>query len=305
MRLKIGNFGLSPSDSFLVTFAANGSGSEGLELDQFYAEDLPVDELKEFEVSFSSKYLSGHTDITVRLDPQDEVVELHESNNNFAFSVWVERDTVSPEIRVTFDGHAIAGGDFVAANPQVSVEIRDAANLAFSDTAQIAILLNEQKVPYGPGPGQAQLLEQQNSQEQRLRAISVFEPSLREGTHKIEVIARDISGNLRYFQAEVHVSEDFLLANVMNYPNPFRDETDFTYILTQEADLVRLKIYTVSGRLIQEFDFAPTRAGFNQFRWDGRDFDGDTLSNGVYFYKIIARKGDQQMEVVEKLVVMR
>ncbi|MFQ5751470.1 MAG: FlgD immunoglobulin-like domain containing protein, partial [bacterium] len=150
-----------------------------------------------------------------------------------------------------------------------------------------------------------QFIPQQNPQDIDLKVLAVFKPILIEGEHQIEVMAKDGAGNLRYFQAPFYVSSEFLIANVMNYPNPFQNETEFTYILTQDADQVKIKIYTIAGRLIRELDFLPNRVGFNHFSWNGLDHDQDTLANGVYLYKIIARKGDQQMEVVEKFVVMR
>ncbi|MGD0038433.1 MAG: T9SS type A sorting domain-containing protein [Bacteroidota bacterium] len=45
--------------------------------------------------------------------------------------------------------------------------------------------------------------------------------------------------------------------NVFNYPNPFARETYFTFILTGYADQVEIKIYTISGRLIQDMFVPP------------------------------------------------
>ena len=46
--------------------------------------------------------------------------------------------------------------------------------------------------------------------------------------------------------------------------------------------------------------------GYNETdMWDGTDAYGDGLANGTYFYKIIADDGEEKVEVIEKLVVMR
>lgn len=37
-------------------------------------------------------------------------------------------------------------------------------------------------------------------------------------------------------------------------PNPFSDETYFTYVLTKPAEEVKIKIYATSGRLISELE---------------------------------------------------
>ncbi|MCG8606029.1 C25 family cysteine peptidase, partial [bacterium] len=190
VNFKIGNFGLSASDSFSVTLSTDNSSGDPVQLAHFYTQKLAIDEIRQVAAGFSTTDLSGRTDIRVTLDSEDAVTELNETNNDFIFTIWVAQDTVSPDIRVTFDGHVVAGGDFVAAAPRVAVEIRDANNLTFEDTAQVSILLDESKVSYGTRPGQARLLPQQNAEDFSLKAIAVFEPRLSEGPHKIEVIAR-------------------------------------------------------------------------------------------------------------------
>ena len=68
-----------------------------------------------------------------------------------------------------------------------------------------------------------------------------------------------------------------------------------------------IKIYTVAGRLIKEIT-APTSAmtiGFNRIYWDGRDEDGDEISNGIYFYKVISRLNNETKVITEKLARVR
>ena len=38
---------------------------------------------------------------------------------------------------------------------------------------------------------------------------------------------------------------------IMAYPNPFSDQTDFTFVLTQPAE-IRIKLFTVAGRLVRD-----------------------------------------------------
>ena len=95
------------------------------------------------------------------------------------------------------------------------------------------------------------------------------------------------------------------LNNVLNYPNPFREHTYISYFLTQPVDEVMIKIYTVAGRLIRKIVDLQGDAGFNKILWNGKDQDYDELANGVYLYKVIARAEDEQVEAIEKMVVMR
>ena len=70
-----------------------------------------------------------------------------------------------------------------------------------------------------------------------------------------------------------------------DFPNPFEDATEFHYRLNNEAERARLSIFTLRGQRIRSMD-VPTRINDNVVLWDGRDEDGDPVSNGLYFYKL-------------------
>jgi len=97
------------------------------------------------------------------------------------------------------------------------------------------------------------------------------------------------------------------IIDVYNYPNPFKSNTHFTFRLTQKPDELKIKIYTVAGRLIRELLIPAVNLGsdFNKIEWDGRDQDGDLIANGVYIYKVIMKKNDETKEVTQKLSVVR
>jgi len=96
-------------------------------------------------------------------------------------------------------------------------------------------------------------------------------------------------------------------ASVPNYPNPFKDDTYFTFKLTQIPDELKIIIYTIAGRKIKEIKLsaAELKFDFNRIFWDGRDQDGDLAANGVYLYKIISQKGSEKTELTQKLSVLR
>jgi len=121
----------------------------------------------------------------------------------------------------------------------------------------------------------------------------------------MEFVVTDTSRNQTRLAMVLQVADDLELREVMNYPNPFKRETDFTFFATRPIDVAQIKIFTISGRLIRTIEALTPRSGMNLIRWDGRDADGDELANGVYLYKVIARDGDRQVERVEKLVIVR
>ena len=133
-------------------------------------------------------------------------------------------------------------------------------------------------------------------------------PPLNTGEHTVKITAWDNLNN--FSEQEIHfrtsASQQILLEEVMNYPNPFSENTFFTFQFDSPGGVadVKIRIYTVRGRLIQELE-GTARPGFNKIFWDGRDRDGDLVANGVYLYKIIVDDGQKRLEKIEKLAVIR
>ena len=136
-------------------------------------------------------------------------------------------------------------------------------------------------------------------------------PALGSGTHQVKISCWDNLNNYteKLISFRTSASSELMLAEVVNFPNPFIDQTHFTFQLvspTGNAD-VTISVYTVTGRKIYEIrDFA--EQGFNKLPregWDGRDWDGDLIANGVYLYKIVIDDGTKKVEMIEKLAVVR
>jgi flagellar hook assembly protein FlgD len=96
---------------------------------------------------------------------------------------------------------------------------------------------------------------------------------------------------------------------VFNYPNPFKNDTYFTFELHGQntPQELKIKVFSVAGRLIKNIAIPPSdlRVGFNKIYWDGRDQDGDEVANGVYFYKIIAINNGVVKTTTEKMARIR
>jgi hypothetical protein len=266
-----------------------------------YNATLSPDSSQIFAFDWNSAGHRGANQFFVEIDPENQVVEPAEFNNSATLSVFVRTDRTGPRLEVTFDDQIIIDGDYVSARPLIRCKIFDNSPLPISDTSRVQVFLDAQRVAYG----NAEQLQIAGFPSGSIRAEVTYRPQLSGGKHVIEFFARDAGNNAAYYRAEVQVDAEFHLREVMNYPNPFRDETDFTYYLTQPADEVTIKIFTISGRLIALLENAPTAAGFNRAHWDGRDADGDVLANGVYLYKLIAKSGERKLEEIQKCVVTR
>ena len=64
--------------------------------------------------------------------------------------------------------------------------------------------------------------------------------------------------------------------NVFNFPNPFKNKTQFSFEVTQDFDL-KLDVYSLGGRRIKSIEKFNLPAGFNVLDWNGRDAFGMKL----------------------------
>ena len=84
---------------------------------------------------------------------------------------------------------------------------------------------------------------------------------------------------------QVSVPESFGLGQ--NYPNPFNASTSISYRL-MKAGQVDLAIYDLAGRKVATLVSSQQEAGAHQVIWLGLDDRGESVSSGVYFYKLTA-----------------
>ena len=130
------------------------------------------------------------------------------------------------------------------------------------------------------------------------------------GDHKIAVKAWDVFNNpsleVSYFT--VVNSGEIILKDVVNYPNPFSSNTTFIFQhnIIEPID-IKIKIYTVAGRLIKVIEEYSVIDKYVKIDWDGRDQDGSRIANGTYLYKLIVKSvdGNSSQSVLGKLAVYR
>jgi len=89
---------------------------------------------------------------------------------------------------------------------------------------------------------------------------------------------------------------------LQNYPNPFNPETWIPYQLNQASE-VSLRIYSSDGTLVRQIDLGLKPAGNYQrteraIYWDGRNTSGESVSSGVYFYRLQAGDYSQTRKMV-------
>lgn len=87
---------------------------------------------------------------------------------------------------------------------------------------------------------------------------------------------------------EAHVLTSSL--NLSNYPNPFNPTTTIKFTLPTKGD-ISLKIYNVKGQLVKSFYKNNLNPGLHDLTWHGDDNQGNTLSSGLYLYRLNTESG--------------
>ena len=213
-------------------------------------------------------------------------------------------DQQGPEIDVYFkDQENFTSGDLIPDNTILIVNLKDenGINITGETGHNISLQIDDE----APKDISGFFAYEKNSFQQG--KIEYPLTQLKQGEHTIKVQAFDNLNNLNTIEVKVKVAStnDILLTEVVNYPNPFRDQTRFTFQTNVPGADVKIKIYTVTGRLIQELHGVSVMGYNDEIQWDGRDRDGDEIANGVYLYKIILRDGQKEKTHIDKLVIMR
>ncbi|MGD0591653.1 MAG: FlgD immunoglobulin-like domain containing protein [Bacteroidota bacterium] len=72
-----------------------------------------------------------------------------------------------------------------------------------------------------------------------------------------------------------------------NYPNPFNPSTTIAYSLPARSSVV-VTIFDIQGRQIKSYTFSAQSAGYQRVVWNGTNDRGNSLSSGIYVYRVIA-----------------
>jgi len=135
---------------------------------------------------------------------------------------------------------------------------------------------------------------------------------LDKGRHELQLKAWDINNNpsSTSISFTVSASDELKINKVLNYPNPFTEQTAFYFEHNRPGTLldVRIQILSVSGQLVKTIHRQIQTSGFRAgpIQWNGRDDFGDRIGRGVYLYKLKARSpSGQTAEKIQKLVILK
>jgi len=135
---------------------------------------------------------------------------------------------------------------------------------------------------------------------------------LEPGNHQVSVKIWDIHNNSTEATLDFVVmdSEEMLMDQISNYPNPFFDRTWFSISHNrpdQELRLV-LTIHDLSGALVRIIDTRIYSPGYrlDPLEWDGSSSGGSRMGGGVYVYKATLSTGEGEVASSSgKLIISR
>ncbi len=87
------------------------------------------------------------------------------------------------------------------------------------------------------------------------------------------------------FENTPDIPAEFVLAQ--NYPNPFNPTTHIQFSIPEQSDVV-LTVYDIAGREVTQLVNEVLSAGTYTAEWNGRNYNGQLVSSGVYLYRIQA-----------------
>lgn len=201
-------------------------------------------------------------------------------------------DTTGPQIDIFMGDRNFRSGDVVNQNSNLIADFFDENGMNLTGTIGHkieAIINNNENSKIDLTPFYNATSGYQNG------SLEYLLDNLESGDYNVKIKAWDTYNNYSISSIDFKVMNNSSLAleNIYNYPNPMRDNTSFLFNHNFDAPLdVRIKIYTVSGRLIKELNQSNITDKFVKIDWDGRDDDGDNIANGTYIYRLVVKSQD-------------
>ena len=300
------NVGEANADSFNVKVDVLNEDNSSTNIFNQVVTTLSANSRRKFDLNYQPTGTDSEKRFVINIDSENKVSEYFEDNNFFTKSVYMQTDIIPPAVKITFDENEVIDGDFVSKNPNIKIALSDESPIPIVDTTAVKIYLNEEPVYYGANP----LILSYTINSINPKFVVDYKPELEDGDYLLRVVAKDPNGNIAdSASSEVYfvVSSETKLLQVYNYPNPFANETYFTFRLSQIPEEIKIRIYTIAGRMIKEIVSKSTELNYdlNKIYWDGKDEDGDVVANGTYLYKMLMKSNDKVESVTQKLVIVK
>ncbi|WP_120202565.1 type IX secretion system sortase PorU [Ichthyenterobacterium magnum] len=225
-----------------------------------------------------------------------------------------EEDNIGPVINLFMNDENFVSGGITNEEPTLLAKLQDDNGINTASGVGhdiVAIIDGDETNPYVLNDYyQANVDDFQNGE------LSYPLRDLEPGLHTLSLKAWDVYNNSSIAEIEFIVhdkDEELVITNVLNYPNPFIDYTEFWFNHNSSDVLdVSVQIFTVSGKLVRTINGQTTGGSkvtsslSKDIVWDGRDDFGEKIGKGVYIYKLKVKSNqlNKQVEKIQKLVIL-
>ncbi len=110
-------------------------------------------------------------------------------------------------------------------------------------------------------------------------------------------------GFIKYMALSFHATPNHDVTGVkpstlkQNYPNPFNPSTTIEFNL-QQPSKVDLSIYNIKGQLVKTLVKEVKESGNHKITWNGVDNNNNSVSSGVYFYKLSTAQHSEMKKMI-------
>lgn len=304
LNFKVFNGSETEAKNFKVKVENKIGNNTPVKVFEQTVDSLGVFSNKKFAVTFRTPIDVGTGQLIITVDPDNVLKEFYKDNNTYTIPYFIKGDTSKPYLTLAVDGVDVPDGEYINPKAEIKIELYDFSSIPLQDTSTISMRLNGSPV-FFRSQGVSYSFNNSNP-----KVTVTYKPEFKDGDYEFNVVAR---GNSSSFADTARIAKKFSvvneakLLNVYNYPNPFPNETWFTFKLTQIPEELKVIIYTVAGRKIREMvvPVNQLKYDFNKIYWDGRDEDGDAVASGVYLYRLVMKKGEKVERITEKLAIVR
>ncbi|MDB5262287.1 MAG: hypothetical protein JWQ14_1568, partial [Adhaeribacter sp.] len=199
-------------------------------------------------------------------------------------------DSTPPTIKLYLHDETFVSGGITGKNPEVLAKFYDASgiNITTGQGHEIKGILD------GDTTRTIILNEFYTAEPDNFKAgqVRYFLSDLTPGSHELKIKAWDVYNNAAEARLVFIVTgaETIRLEDILNYPNPFPDNTNFSFNHNRAGeDLdIQIQIFDLTGKLVKTIREKRlySQNHIADLLWNGQDDRGHLLTNGVYLYKI-------------------
>ncbi|WP_231494730.1 type IX secretion system sortase PorU [Polaribacter sp. Hel_I_88] len=243
--------------------------------------------------------------------------EIDKAGSNFEVIVGginenAPEDTVGPEIQLFMNDESFIDGGNTNSSPNLIASLSDMSGINTSITAVdhdiVGILDGDTANPIILND-----FYQTNLDDFTNGKVTYTLRDLDVGPHTLQLKAWDTYNNSSETTLNFVVVSDAILnlENVLNYPNPFVNYTEFWFNHNKpnEPLEVQVQVFTVAGKLVKTINQNVQTTGnlSRNITWNGLDDFGNKIGKGVYVYKLKVKSTVNNLvsEKYEKLVILQ